>query len=95
LEVLGVKSERIKRYRPARKFASKLMPNEIGTRKRTYYMCARKKRYRSQAEAHSMANVAFQQRGTRLHCYFCSLCGGYHLTKRTRVNNINNSGRVF
>lgn len=76
-----------------RKTGTKLMENEIGKRHMAWNMCGKKKRYRSQAEAHRMANAAFARRGTRLHCYFCGLCHGYHLTKRTQSNS--NAGRVF
>lgn len=95
LEVLGVETEcqASVRYRPARKIGTKLMPHEIVTRKQKYRMCERKERYRSQSEAYRKANAIFQKRGTKLHCYYCGLCHGYHLTKRVRINA--NSGRVF
>ena len=95
LEVLGVEAERQAsvRHRPPRKIGTKLMPHEIGTRKQKYRMCESKKRYRSQSEAHRTANAIRQKRGTKLHCYYCGLCHGYHLTKRVRTSA--NSGRVF
>lgn len=95
LEVLGVGCERPApnaKHSP-RKIGTKLMPHEIGTRKQKYRMCESKKRYRSQSEAHRTANAIRQKRWTKLHCYYCGLCHGYHLTKRVRTSA--NSGRVF
>ena len=50
-------------------------------RRAIYTSCIRKARYKNQSTARRAANLAFSRRGVKLHCYLCSFCGGFHLTK--------------
>ena len=48
-----------------------------------YRSCTKKKRYRNYDEAHKMAKQCELERPeTKLRVYFCSICGGFHITKK-------------
>lgn len=53
-------------------------------RKRAYWSCEKKTRYRSQDEAKRVADKVKHLRGTNLRIYYCEHCRGYHLTKQAR-----------
>ena len=44
--------------------------------------CIRKKPYRTLAHAQNVANQRFKKTGVVFHCYYCNICGCYHLTRR-------------
>ena len=52
-------------------------------------MCLRKKKYRSEYIANSVARQAKEKRGVTLYVYSCPICGYWHLTKKERFNNDN------
>lgn len=79
LAALGVSKERRKR-------SGKRLPKKewkpAFTKRKAYFTCASKNRYRSEGDATYYANRAFTKRGVRLRAYYCANCGGWHLTKQ-------------
>ena len=57
--------------------------------------CVRKKRYSSEGYAKSVAEKVLNERGIKLHCYYCTKCAGYHLTSRPPKNNKEVNERAF
>ena len=54
------------------------------TYKWKYRSCASKKRYRNESTARRVARNCERHRpGQRLHCYYCPICNGWHLTRAT------------
>lgn len=51
---------------------------------RGYWSCGRKNRYPTRADAESVAIRQTVRSGTRVTCYRCELCGGWHLTSHPR-----------
>lgn len=57
-------------------------PKSKCTYKWKYRSCGSKKRYRTESEAkHTARNCQRYRPGQKLHCYFCPICGGWHLTR--------------
>lgn len=56
--------------------------------------CFGKCRYRTVEMAKKVAKDALNKRGIELHCYYCPLCGCYHLTKSKDIRG-GKSCRVF
>lgn len=52
-------------------------------------MCLRKKKYKSEFIANSVAQKVKEERGVILYSYCCPLCGYWHLTKKERLTNDN------
>lgn len=57
--------------------------------------CIRKKRYRTEGKAKSVAEKVLNERGVELHCYYCTQCAGYHLTSRPPKNKKEGNERIF
>ncbi len=47
-----------------------------------YYSCARKRRYRTKAEALQSAQWRANQTSSALYCYECRYCGGWHISHK-------------
>ena len=47
-----------------------------------YYSCARKRRYRTKAEAMQSAQWRANQTSSPLYCYGCRYCGGWHISHK-------------
>ena len=57
--------------------------------------CVHKKRYKTAGFAEEVAKKVFKERGTKLYCYWCNQCGGYHLTSRPPKDNKESRERIF
>ena len=90
LEALGVKEgtgrRKRRKVRPARSADAVVQPRDYrpDAKKRSYWSCEKKMRYKTQADATMRADRFFRLRGTRLRVYYCDNCHGYHLTKQFR-----------
>ena len=57
--------------------------------------CINKKRYRTAGFAEEVDKKVFRERGTKLYCYYCKECAGYHLTSRPPKDSKENRERIF
>lgn len=57
--------------------------------------CLCKHSYRTAGYAEEVAKKVYRERGVELHCYWCNICGKYHLTKRLPKNKKEENGRIF
>lgn len=81
----GAEQPKRRKARRPRKVSTIIMQNtDVVTRKKAYFSCEKKARYKSEGEAHKAANFAYSRRGVRLRAYYCNNCGGWHLTKQMR-----------
>ncbi len=58
--------------------------HEVGLR-RLFSQCTGKTRYESQGEATRVMHRRVRQGSGPLRVYYCSFCGGYHLTHKARL----------
>lgn len=49
-----------------------------------FRMCLRKKKFTSYSSAQNIAKECDQKYGKTHRVYYCSLCGGYHLTTKEK-----------
>lgn len=49
--------------------------------------CGSKRRYRSEGKALQVASLCVKDRGGSLRAYHCSLCFGWHLTRKPLAEN--------
>ena len=55
---------------------------------RAHRMCGSKKRYATKSVALGRASKSTQRGATQLRAYLCPYCGGWHLTKSTKVGDV-------
>lgn len=77
LEALGVTEAPARSPRPQRVRESE-RPDQ---RKRVFFSCDKKRRYKTEHDATCASHRVFKERGTRLRVYYCNYCRGWHLTK--------------
>lgn len=81
LAVLGTEGNPKPRNRSHRPLKTFLKARPLMSKRREYFTCAKKARYKTQSDATRAANKAKTERGVLLRSYYCGNCKGFHLTK--------------
>lgn len=93
LQFLGITEEQAqigkhKRKHP-RPVATFIQERPKMIKKRAYFSCEKKTRYRNEGEAHTAASRIRAERGVELRAYPCFNCDGWHLTKQVHPKGRN------